>query len=206
MYQTQVTYTTFGVSFKHVLIGIISLMGIIDSMRFPYWNANFLEVYKKLMCPIEFHFFCCIWQMENAICSWSVNIRIQARVFKKLTFWWDSAWSQFTKVPVEVMLLSQQFDKQTLTPIRQVLTVTHCLCSGQRNCVAVGPTFALVIAMFYVETFEQCALDLVGVQEVIWDRGGTEPAGKYTSFYGKASKTRRCFMSAAFQLCFRICH
>jgi hypothetical protein len=26
--------------------------------------------------------------------------------------------------------------------------------------------------------------DLVGVHEVSWDRGGTEPAGKYTFFYG----------------------
>jgi hypothetical protein len=28
-------------------------------------------------------------------------------------------------------------------------------------------------------------LDLVGVQEVRWDRGGAEPAGKYIFFYGK---------------------
>jgi hypothetical protein len=28
-------------------------------------------------------------------------------------------------------------------------------------------------------------LDLVAVQEVRWDRGGTEPAGQYTFFYGK---------------------
>jgi hypothetical protein len=27
-------------------------------------------------------------------------------------------------------------------------------------------------------------LDLVGVQEVRWDKGGTEPAGNYTFFYG----------------------
>jgi exonuclease III len=26
--------------------------------------------------------------------------------------------------------------------------------------------------------------DLVGVQEVRWDGGGTEPAGEYTFFYG----------------------
>jgi hypothetical protein len=26
-------------------------------------------------------------------------------------------------------------------------------------------------------------LDLVGVKEVRWDRGGTEPAGEYTFFY-----------------------
>jgi hypothetical protein len=30
----------------------------------------------------------------------------------------------------------------------------------------------------------KCKLDLVGVQEVSWDKGGTEPAGDYTFFYG----------------------
>jgi hypothetical protein len=28
----------------------------------------------------------------------------------------------------------------------------------------------------------------VGVQEVRWDRGGSEPAGEYTFFYGKGSE------------------
>jgi hypothetical protein len=27
-------------------------------------------------------------------------------------------------------------------------------------------------------------LDLVAVQEITWDRGGTEPAGDYVSFHG----------------------
>jgi exonuclease III len=31
-------------------------------------------------------------------------------------------------------------------------------------------------------------LDLVGVQEVRWDGGGTEPAGGYTFFYGKRNE------------------
>jgi hypothetical protein len=31
-------------------------------------------------------------------------------------------------------------------------------------------------------------LDLVGVQEVRWDGGGTERAGEYTFFYGKGRK------------------
>jgi hypothetical protein len=31
-------------------------------------------------------------------------------------------------------------------------------------------------------------LDLVGVQEVRWDRGGTEPADKYTFYYGKGNE------------------
>jgi hypothetical protein len=32
-------------------------------------------------------------------------------------------------------------------------------------------------------------LDLVGVQEVRCDRGGTEPAGQYTFFSGKRNET-----------------
>jgi exonuclease III len=34
-------------------------------------------------------------------------------------------------------------------------------------------------------------LDLVGVQEVRWDRGGTEPAGKYTFFYGRGNENHQ---------------
>jgi hypothetical protein len=30
-------------------------------------------------------------------------------------------------------------------------------------------------------------LNLVGVQEVRWDKDGTEPAGDYTSFYGNGN-------------------
>jgi exonuclease III len=35
------------------------------------------------------------------------------------------------------------------------------------------------------EELSKYNLDLVGVQEVRWDAGGTEPASKYTFFYGK---------------------
>jgi hypothetical protein len=38
------------------------------------------------------------------------------------------------------------------------------------------------------EEISKYKLDLVGVQEVRWDRGGTEPAGKYTFFYGKGNE------------------
>jgi hypothetical protein len=31
-------------------------------------------------------------------------------------------------------------------------------------------------------------LDLVGVQEVKWDKSGTEPAGEYTFLYGKGNE------------------
>jgi hypothetical protein len=34
-------------------------------------------------------------------------------------------------------------------------------------------------------------IDLVGVQEVRWDRGGTEPEGEYALFYGKGNQKER---------------
>jgi exonuclease III len=39
-----------------------------------------------------------------------------------------------------------------------------------------------------VEEISEYKLDLVGVQEVRWDGGGTEPAGKYAFFYGKRNE------------------
>jgi exonuclease III len=39
-----------------------------------------------------------------------------------------------------------------------------------------------------VEEILKYKLDLVGVQEVRWDRGGTETAGQYTFFYGKGNQ------------------
>jgi exonuclease III len=38
------------------------------------------------------------------------------------------------------------------------------------------------------EEISKYKLDLVGVQEVRWDGGGTEPAGEYTFFYGKENE------------------
>jgi hypothetical protein len=37
------------------------------------------------------------------------------------------------------------------------------------------------------EEISKYKLDLVGVQEVRWGGGGTEPAGEYTFFYGKGN-------------------
>jgi hypothetical protein len=34
----------------------------------------------------------------------------------------------------------------------------------------------------------RCKLDLVGVQKVRWEGGGTEPAGEYTFLYGKGNE------------------
>jgi hypothetical protein len=38
------------------------------------------------------------------------------------------------------------------------------------------------------EEISKYKLDLVGVQEVRWDGGGTERAGEYTFFYGKGNE------------------
>jgi exonuclease III len=39
------------------------------------------------------------------------------------------------------------------------------------------------------DEISECKLDLVGIQEVRWDRWGMEPAGEYTFFYGKGNET-----------------
>jgi hypothetical protein len=38
------------------------------------------------------------------------------------------------------------------------------------------------------EEISRYKLDLVGVQEVRWGSGGTEPGGEYTFFYGKGNE------------------
>jgi hypothetical protein len=38
------------------------------------------------------------------------------------------------------------------------------------------------------EEVSKYKLDLLVVQEVRWDGGGTEPAGQYTVFYGKGNE------------------
>jgi hypothetical protein len=38
------------------------------------------------------------------------------------------------------------------------------------------------------EEISKYKLDLMGVQEVRWDRGGTRPTGEYTFFYGKGNE------------------
>jgi hypothetical protein len=40
------------------------------------------------------------------------------------------------------------------------------------------------------EEISKCKLDLVGVQKIRWDIGGTEPAGQYTFFYGKGNQNQ----------------
>jgi hypothetical protein len=39
-----------------------------------------------------------------------------------------------------------------------------------------------------VEEISKYKLDLVGVQEVRWGRGGTEPAGEYIFYYGEGMR------------------
>jgi exonuclease III len=38
------------------------------------------------------------------------------------------------------------------------------------------------------EQISKSKLDLVGIQDVRWDGGGTERAGEYTFFYGKGNE------------------
>jgi hypothetical protein len=38
------------------------------------------------------------------------------------------------------------------------------------------------------EEISKCKLDLMGVQEVRWDRGDIEPAGQYSFLYGKGNQ------------------
>jgi hypothetical protein len=45
-------------------------------------------------------------------------------------------------------------------------------------------------------------LDLVGVQEVRWERGGTEPAGEYAFFYVKENENHE-LGTVFFFLCIR---
>jgi hypothetical protein len=44
--------------------------------------------------------------------------------------------------------------------------------------------------MTAVKEISKYKLDLVGVQEVRWDSGGTEPTGEYTFFCGKGNQNR----------------
>jgi hypothetical protein len=42
--------------------------------------------------------------------------------------------------------------------------------------------------MTVLKELSKCKSNLVGVQEVRWDRGGTERAGEYTFFYRKGNE------------------
>jgi hypothetical protein len=42
--------------------------------------------------------------------------------------------------------------------------------------------------MIVSKELAKCKLDLVGVQEVRWEVGGTEPAGEHIFFYGKGNE------------------
>jgi hypothetical protein len=44
------------------------------------------------------------------------------------------------------------------------------------------------------EEISKYKIDLVGVQEVRWDGGGTEPAGQYTFFYENHELGRSIFV------------
>jgi hypothetical protein len=45
--------------------------------------------------------------------------------------------------------------------------------------------------MTVAKEISEYKLDLVGVQEITWDRGGTKPAGKCTFFNGKGNENHK---------------
>jgi hypothetical protein len=45
--------------------------------------------------------------------------------------------------------------------------------------------------MAVVKEISKYKLDLVGVPEVSWDRGGIEPSSEYTFFYGKGNENHQ---------------
>jgi hypothetical protein len=55
--------------------------------------------------------------------------------------------------------------------------------------------------MTVVKEMSESNLDLVGVQEIRWDRGGTEPAGEYIFSYGKGNENYE--LSTGVFLCIR---
>jgi hypothetical protein len=52
----------------------------------------------------------------------------------------------------------------------------------------VRSTYRAGLLRTVAEEVSKYKLDLVGVQEVRWDRSGTEAAGQYTFFYGKGNQ------------------
>jgi hypothetical protein len=84
--------------------------------------------------------------------------------------------SLFTKVPLEdtLQLLSHHFHNQTIALIRQVLTTTYILYNGsfydQRDGVTMGSPLTPVIANFYMEFFEQQAINLATKKPAHWYR------------------------------------
>jgi exonuclease III len=51
----------------------------------------------------------------------------------------------------------------------------------------VGSLYRAGSVMTVAKEVSKYKLDLVAVQEIRWDRGGTEPTGQYPFFYGKGN-------------------
>jgi hypothetical protein len=54
----------------------------------------------------------------------------------------------------------------------------------------IGSMYRASPLMAVLEELSKYKLDLVGVQQVRWNRGDTEPAGEYTFFCGKGNENQ----------------
>jgi exonuclease III len=52
----------------------------------------------------------------------------------------------------------------------------------------VGSLYRAGLLMTVAKEISKYKLDIEGIQEVRWDRGGTEPADEYTFLYGKRNE------------------
>jgi retron-type reverse transcriptase len=84
--------------------------------------------------------------------------------------------SLFTRVPLEdtLLLLQQHFHDQTISLFKQVLTTTYFLYDSafydQTDGVAMGSPLAPVIANYYMEYFEQQAINKEPIKPTHWYR------------------------------------
>jgi hypothetical protein len=82
--------------------------------------------------------------------------------------------SLFTRVPIRetMSLLSRHFEEDILTLFRHVLTSSYFCFAGQFyeqiDGVAMGSPLSLVIANFYMEVFEEMALDRAPHKPLCW--------------------------------------
>jgi hypothetical protein len=84
-----------------------------------------------------------------------------------------------------------EWDEQLVTVKNKLVTNCHKGPQTWMGSLDKRPVRSLCRAGFLttvVKELLKCKLDLVIVQEIRWDRDGTEPAGEYTFLYGKGNE------------------